>query len=270
MIDVLMPIALPRPRAARRVRVEPTARLHRDVRGLLYGLHREIFGRVDDDRSLATDPGDDGRPVFVIVASTRLTLLAATTRAAPQRLLPALRRLPLVARGMVELIGFDSACQLTVHLIGEGGIAQPPAPAIAGADMDTHLPGNAPRRAGETEEKGGQNPVWQRPLALMEQGIGQIVKSALAAVAPVAFASRSVVVLAPRINVLALTPGALQRAIFPSERMDRGVACVSVEELVEMGENGHSRESPLVPRSVLKCRRDSQLFTMLFPSYKLL
>jgi hypothetical protein len=28
-------------------------------------------------------------------------------------------------------------------------------------------------------------------------------------------------------------------AIFPSERMEIGVACVRVEELVEMGENGH-------------------------------
>jgi hypothetical protein len=31
----------------------------------------------------------------------------------------------------------------------------------------------------------------------------------------------------------------LQGAIFPSERMDIGVARVRVEELVEMGENGH-------------------------------
>jgi len=56
----------------------------------------------------------------------------------------------------------------------------------------------------------------------------------------VAFASRSVVVRAPRIDVLPLTPGTLQRAIFPSECMDIDVACVRVEELVEMGENGHS------------------------------
>src|SRR6266571_7639834 len=38
MIDVLMHIALHRPIAARRVRVEPTARMPRDVRSLLYGL----------------------------------------------------------------------------------------------------------------------------------------------------------------------------------------------------------------------------------------
>jgi hypothetical protein len=73
----------------------------------------------------------------------------------------------------------------------------------------------------------------------MEQGIGQIVEGALAAVAPVAFASGSVVVLPPRIDVVTVTPGTLQGAIFPSERMDISVACVRVEELVEMGENGH-------------------------------
>jgi len=38
MIDGLMHIARQRPIAARRVRVEPTPRVHREVRGLLYGL----------------------------------------------------------------------------------------------------------------------------------------------------------------------------------------------------------------------------------------
>ena len=142
MIDELMEISLQRPIAAGGVRVESTARVHRDISCLLHRLDREIFGRLDDDAPLATDPGDDGRPVFVIVASTRLTLLTATTRSAPQRLLPALRRLPLMARGMVELISFDRACQLTVHLIGESGIAQPPAPAIAGAAMEPQLSGD--------------------------------------------------------------------------------------------------------------------------------
>ena len=142
LIDVRMHIALQRPIAARRVRVEPTARVHRDVRGLLYGLYREIFGRVDNDRALATDPGDDGRPVFVIVASTRLTLLAATARAAPQRLLPALRRLPLVSRSMVEVIRFHGAFQLAIGFVGHGRIPQPPTPAIARPGMDPSLPSN--------------------------------------------------------------------------------------------------------------------------------
>jgi hypothetical protein len=36
---------------------------------------------------------------------------------------------------MVEVIRFHRAFQLAVHLIGQGGIAQPPAPAIAGPDL---------------------------------------------------------------------------------------------------------------------------------------
>jgi len=98
--------------------------------------------------------------------------------------------------------------------------------------MDTHLPRDTPRRAGETEEKGGQNPVWQRPLALVQQGVGQIVEGALAAVAPVAFTPGAVVIRAPRIDVVAVTPGTLQRAIFPPQRMDVGLAGVGTEKLV--------------------------------------
>src|SRR5262245_44327009 len=145
MIDVRMHIALERSIAARRVGVEPTARLHGDVGRLLHRLDREIFGRVEDDRPLATDPGDDRRPVFVIMAPTGLAFLAAPTRAASQRLLPALLGLALVARGVVEVIGFDYPVQLTTDLIGEGGMAQPPTPPIAGADMDPQLLGNAAR-----------------------------------------------------------------------------------------------------------------------------
>ena len=107
------------------------------------------------------------------------------------------------------------------------------------ADMDSYLSRDTLRRTGETEQKGRENPVRQRPLALVEQGVGEVVEGALAAVAPGAFAPRSVVVLPPRIDVVTVTPGTLQGAIFPSERMDIGVACVRVEELVEMGENGH-------------------------------
>ncbi|HEU0049471.1 MAG TPA: hypothetical protein VFQ43_17930 [Nitrososphaera sp.] len=98
--------------------------------------------------------------------------------------------------------------------------------------MDPHLPRDTPRRTGETEQKSCQNPVWQRPLALMEQGIGQIVEGALAAVAPVAFASGSVVVIAPGTNGLAVATGTLQWAIFPPQRMDVGLACIGTEKLV--------------------------------------
>src|SRR4029434_10926832 len=101
-----------------------------------HGLHREIFGRLDNDRPLATDPRNNGGPVFVIMASTGLPLFTGLPRAAPQYLLPALLGLPLVARRVIEVIRFDRALQLALHLIRQGGIAQPPAPAVAGPDMD--------------------------------------------------------------------------------------------------------------------------------------
>src|SRR5215468_4171333 len=234
-----MLVARQRPVAAGRIRIELTARLDSDVRRLLYRLHREIFGRLDDDRPLATDPGNNGGPVFVVMATAGLAFLAATTWLATQRLLPTPFGLPLVTGGLVEVIRFHCAFQLAMHLVRHRGIPQPPAPPIAGADMDAYLSRDPLRRTGETKQKGRQNPVRQRPLALVEQGVGEVVEGALAAVAPVAFAARSVVVLPPRIDVVTVTAGTLQGAIFPSERMDIGVACVRVEELVEMGEHGH-------------------------------
>jgi hypothetical protein len=68
----------------------------------------------------------------------------------------------------------------------------------------------------------------------MEQGVGEIVERALAAVAPVAFASRPVMVITPGIDVLALAPGTLQRAVFLPQRMDISMAGIGVEELVEV------------------------------------
>src|SRR5215475_11208154 len=69
MIDKLVPITLQRLVATRRVGIEPTARAHRDMGCPLYRLDREIFGRVEDDGPLATDPGDDRRSVFVVMPS---------------------------------------------------------------------------------------------------------------------------------------------------------------------------------------------------------
>jgi hypothetical protein len=77
MIDKRVPIAFQRLVATRRVGIEPTARAHCDVGGLLDRLDREIFGRVEDDSSLATDPGDDRGSVFVVMPATGLALLAA-------------------------------------------------------------------------------------------------------------------------------------------------------------------------------------------------
>src|SRR5262249_61486587 len=108
-------------------------------------LLRYIAARMDDASCLAADPADDGRPVLIIVPPSGLTFLATPTRAASQRLLAALGRLALLPSGVIEVIRFDGALQLALHLIGQGGIAQPPAPAIAGPDMDPQLFRNSTR-----------------------------------------------------------------------------------------------------------------------------
>ena len=64
--------------------------------------------------------------------------------------------------------------------------------------------------------------------------MGQIIKGALAAVTPGAFAAGSVVIRPPRIDVLALAPGTLQGPIFPPQRMDIGLTLVDIEELVKV------------------------------------
>ena len=69
--------------------------------------------------------------------------------------------------------------------------------------------------------------------------MGQIVESPLAAVGPGALAPRAVVVCPPGIDVLALAPGTLEWALFPPERMDRGLTVFGVEELMAIGEHGH-------------------------------
>jgi|SRR5215831_1795468 len=89
---------------------------------VLYRLHREIFGRLEDDGALPTDLGNNGWPVFVIMASTRLAFLAASTRPVPQHLLPTLLGLSLLASGVVELIRLDSPYPLTLQCIEQGRI----------------------------------------------------------------------------------------------------------------------------------------------------
>src|SRR5437763_6226921 len=93
MIDDRMHVALHRPLAACGVRGEPTARLDGKVCCLLHRLHGEVFGRLDDDRALATDPGDNRWPIFVVVPPTRFTLLAAPPCPASQVLFSAVFRL---------------------------------------------------------------------------------------------------------------------------------------------------------------------------------
>src|SRR5262245_4233432 len=75
VVDVVVHVALERAIAAGRVGVEPTARVHGKVRGLLHRLHGEIAGRLQDDRPLPTDPGDNGGPVFVMVVFQMCTLV---------------------------------------------------------------------------------------------------------------------------------------------------------------------------------------------------
>src|SRR5262249_34259149 len=151
-----------------------------------------------------TDPGDDGRPVFVIMAPTGLAFLAAATRSAPQGLCATVFGLAFLPGGVIEFIRLHGARQLALGFVGDGRIAQPPAPAIARTAMHPQLSRNTARRTGQTQQEGGENPVRERPLALVQESIGEIVEGALAAVAPVAFASRPVVVHAPRVDVMDL------------------------------------------------------------------
>jgi hypothetical protein len=79
-----------------------------------------------------------------------------------------------------------------MQLIGQGRIAQPPTPPITGPDMPPYLPGNALGRTGKAQQKGREYPVRQWPLALVQQGLGEVVEGTLAAMAPVTFASGAV------------------------------------------------------------------------------
>jgi hypothetical protein len=244
MIDEPVRVSFYRPVAAGRVGVEPAARVDGKVSSLLHRLHREIAGRLEDDSPLATDPRDHRWPVCVIMATAGLTLLAAPTGSAPQRLLSSMFRLAFLTRGVLEVIRFNRALSLTLHLRGERGMASPPAPAIAGPDMEAHFPGNAPGGTGKTQQKGREYPVGQWPCALMQQGRGAVVEGALAALAPVALAPGPVVVLAPRIALVTVASGTLERAIFPPQCVDIGLTVFSAEELVHRGEHRHDDESP--------------------------
>src|SRR5262244_2334099 len=181
MIDIVMHIALQGPIAARRVGVEPTACLHRQVGRLLHRLHGEISRRLEHGSPLAADPRDNRGPVLVIMAPAGLTLLAAPTRTASQCLFPTLLGLPLVPRGVIEVIRFHRALQPALGFVGHGRIAQPPAPAITGPAMDTQLSSNTPRRTRQTEQKGGEKPVGEEALAAVQEGAREVIAGALAA-----------------------------------------------------------------------------------------
>ena len=83
--------------------------------------------------------------------------------------------------------------------------------------------------------------MHQRALAAIQQRASEVIEGALAVFlfTAVAFQSRLVVVRTPRTDVVALTAGTLEWAIFPPQRMDIGLTRFGVEEVVEMRHNRH-------------------------------
>jgi hypothetical protein len=61
---------------------------------------------------------------------------------------------------MVEVIRFHRAFEVAVHLIGQGRITEPPAPAIARPAMPPQLSRNTSRRTRQAQQEGGENLVW--------------------------------------------------------------------------------------------------------------
>src|SRR5262249_31203766 len=118
MIDELVHVALHRPIATRGVRRESAPRLDREVGRFLHCPDGKVPRYLDHDTSLAADPRDDGRPVFVVVAPAGLALLAATPWPTPQRLFPALLGLAFLPGRVIEVIGFDRPLHLAPYLIG--------------------------------------------------------------------------------------------------------------------------------------------------------
>src|ERR671930_208082 len=102
--------------------------------------------------------------------------------------------------------------------------------------MDPHLFGNTPRGTREAQQKRGENPMPQRALAAIQQRAREVIKGALAVFisTAVALQARLVVVRPPRTDVVALTAGTLEGALFPPQRMDIGLTRFGVKEVVEM------------------------------------
>ena len=66
------------------------------------------------------------------------------------------------------------------------------------------------------------------------QCVGEVIEGAPTAAAPVAFKPWPIMLSPPGTDVVAVTARTLERAIVPPERMDKGVAGIGVEELVEV------------------------------------
>src|SRR5262245_5937730 len=107
--------------------------------------------------------------------------------------------------------------------------------------MHPQLSGNAARGTRQAQEKRREHPVHDRALAAVQERSREIIEGALAALlfATVAFQARLGVVGAPGTDVEALTAGTLEGPIFPAQRMDVGLTCFGVEEVVEMRHYRH-------------------------------
>src|SRR5262245_14838026 len=117
MIHEVVYVSLQRPIVTRGVRIEPTPHVDREVSSFLHRGDGKIPHCLYHDGTLAAHPGDDGWTVFVVMPPTGLALLPTTTRLATQGLFPTLFGLLLMTSGVIELIRFNGAVQLTLHLI---------------------------------------------------------------------------------------------------------------------------------------------------------
>src|SRR5919197_1449202 len=105
--------------------------------------------------------------------------------------------------------------------------------------MHAQLSRNPARRARQAQQKRGEYPVHHRALAAIQERACEVIEGALAGVlfTAVAFQPGLVVVRAPGTDVVALTAGTLEWAIFPPQRMDISLTSIGVEELVQMRRN---------------------------------
>ena len=102
--------------------------------------------------------------------------------------------------------------------------------------MHPQLSRNPSRGTRQTQQKGRENPVHDRALAAVQERAREVIEGALAILlfTAVALQAGLIVIGAPRTDVVALTPRALEGPIFPSQGMDVGLTLVSVEELVDV------------------------------------
>src|SRR5262245_44802800 len=250
-----MLITRDQPVAAGRVRVELAANLYGEVGGLLHRLDRKVPCRVDHDTTLTAHPGDNGRPIFVVMAPPGLAFLATPPWLAAQRFRPSHLGLSLESGGMIQVVGFDCPRQLPLHFVGESRMAQPPTPAIARPHMHPHLSDNATRGTRQAQQKCREYPVHDRALAAIQERACEVIEGALAVLlfTAVTLQSGLVVIGAPGTDVVALTSGALQGPILPAQRMDIRLTRIGVEELVQMRH-----------KSVLRCYKPREIERLVF------